>query len=308
VSQLLVPSCGVWLGSSTPSLDGTYDFARGLAEYEGVARNTPDILHFYKTGAANFPTAKEIALSERPGQQRSLLLYNWKPSKTATWRQIAQGGADAEIATVAANLKKYPHQLFLDIFHEPEDNVNPAAGSGMTPDDYAAMYRHVVAELRGHGVTNAVFVWNVMGFDGWRDYFDPLYPGNDVVDWICWDPYAKDDRQSNLADIVNRPKPAIDWPGFYSWATAKAPGKPLMLCEWGVDLTSNSDPASILRGDAATQLAKFPMLKALVYWNSVDNVNARIDDPSAKGKALGQAYREFAAQPIFNMISPNDAP
>jgi hypothetical protein len=308
VSQQLVPSCGVWLGASIPSRDGSFDFNRGLAEYEGVAQNTPDILHFYKTGAQRFPSPTEIALSERPGRQRSLLLYNWKPSGSKTWRQIADGAADSEIATVASNLKKYPHQLFLNIFHEPEDNVRPAAGSGMTPQDYAAMYRHVVAELKARGVTNAVYVWNVMGFYGWRDYFDGLYPGNDVVDWICWDPYAKDNRQSNLSDIISREKANLAWSGFYDWAQAKAPGTPMMLCEWGVDIKSNADPASVLRGDAATQLAQYPMLKALVYWNSIDKVNARIDDKSAKGIALGQAYREFAAQPVFNMASPDDAP
>ena len=274
-----------------------------------VAQNTPDILHFYKTGAAKFPTSAEIAMAERPGTQRSLLLYNWKPSKTLTWRQIAQGGTDAEIATVAASLKKYPHQLYLAPFHEPEDNVNTAASSGMTPRDYADMYRYVVTELRRLGVTNAVFVWNMMGYEGWESYLDELYPGHQYVDWIGYDPYAKKDLHDDLAEIVNRPRPDLGWPGFYNWASAKAPGKPMMLSEWGVDLTSNSDPASVLRGDAARMLAQFPAVKALVYWNDVDDkVNVRIDAQSSKGIALGQAYRELAAQPIFNTITPDIAP
>jgi hypothetical protein len=309
VSALLVPSCGVWFGASTPSRDGAYDYVRGLAEYEAIAQNTPDILHFYKTGGVKFPTAKEIAAAERPGKQRSLLLYNWKPSKTLTWRQIAQGAADADIATVAASLKLYPHQLFLDIFHEPEDNVKTDPASGMTPQDYADMYRHVVTSLRANGVTNAVLVWNVMGYEGWASYLDGLYPGDSYVDWICYDPYAKKDLHHDLGEIVNRPRPDLNWPGFYAWASAKAPGKPMMLCEWGVDLASNSNPASVLQGDAAALLAKYPMVKALVYWNDFDSkVNVRIDDPSSKGVALGQAYRELAAQPIFNAMSPDIAP
>ncbi len=309
VSALLVPSCGVWFGASTASRDGSYDYVTGLAEYEAVAQNTPDILHFYKTGGVKFPTAKEISMAERPGKQRSLLLYNWKPSKTVTWRQIAQGAVDADIATVAASLKTYPHRLFLDIYHEPEDNVKTDVASGMTPQDYADMYRHVVTELRGHGVSNAVLVWNVMGYEGWASYLDALYPGDDYVDWICYDPYGKKDLHHDLGEIINRPRADLNWPGFYNWASAKAPGKPMMLCEWGVDLISNSDPASVLSGDAASLLAKYPMVKALVYWNDVDSkVNVRIDDPSPKGVAYGQAYRDLAAQPIFNAMSPDAAP
>ena len=308
VSALLVPSCGVWLGSSTPPRNGGGDVAVGLAEYEAVAQNTPDILHYYKSGGGKFPTAKEIGLAKRPGKQRSLLLYNWKPSRSATWRQIADGAVDADIAKVAAGLKSYPHKLFLNIFHEPEDNVNTSPGSGMTPDDYRNMYRHVVDELNSHGVTNAVYVWNVMGYYGWDEYLDALYPGNSYVDWVCGDPYAKDNNRRDIAELINKPRENLNWPGFYGWATARAPGKPIMLCEFGVDLYTNSNPASILQGNIAQMLAQYPMLKAMVYWNSVDDVNARLDNTSTKGRALGAAYRNFAGQSIFNQTSPNSAP
>lgn len=307
MSELLVPSCGVWLGSSTPARDSG-GVATGLAEYEEVAQNTPDILHFYKTGAKKFPTAAERALAERPGRQRSLMLFNWKPGSGLTWRQVAGGAADDQIATVAAGLKAYPHKVFLNIFHEPEDNVKTAASSGMNVADYKAMYRHVVDELESHGVSNAVYVWNPMGYYGWRDYLDGLYPGDDYVDWVCYDPYAKDDTKRDLEDIINKPRPGLDWPGFYEWVTDRAPGKPVMFCEFGVDTLTNSDPASVLDGDAAETLAKYPMLKALVYWNSIHKVNARIDNTTAKGRAYGAAYREFANQPVFNAMTPDVAP
>ncbi len=307
ISEILVPSCGVWLGASTPSSDGRYDYDRGLAEYEAVAQNTPDILHFYKRGAQRFPTAGEIAQAERPDRQRSLLLYNWKPSMQRTWAEVAAGRADADIDAVAASLRAYPHRLFLNIFHEPEDNVRLESGSGYTPQDYADMYRHVVDRLRFLGVDNVVYVWNPMGWVGWRHLFDGLYPGDDYVDWICYDPYARNDRQPDLAGIINTERPDLDWPGFYEWATAKAPGTPLMLCEWGVDLRSNSDPASILGGDIDEQLARFPALKGLVYWNDIDRVNARIDVTTDAGRALGEAYRRFANRSVFNAMTPDAA-
>lgn len=310
VTSKLVPTCGVWFGASTPNKNRSngWDYTKGLAEYEAVAQNVPDILHFYKNGTQRFPNAEEKALAERPGKQRSLLLYNWKPSGKYSWRQVADGAANGEIDIIADSIKAYPHTLFLNIYHEPEDQVRTAAGSGYTAQDYAAMYRHVVTRLRNQGVDNAVFVWNPMGYYGWRQHLDGLYPGHDYVDWMCYDPYAKNNVHDDLSDIVNRNRPDIDWPGYYNWATAKAPGKPLMFCEWGVDTLSNADPASIIDVDAASQLAKYPMLKALVYWNNVDQVNARIDQTSTKGTALGQAYRKLANQQIFNVMTPDRAP
>jgi len=304
VSVLLVPSCGIWFGASTPPRDGTYDYQRGLAEYEGVAQNTPDILHFYKTGAVRFPTSAEVAMAQRPGLQRSLLFYNWKPSSRYTWRQTADGAADAEIATIAASIKAYPNKLFLTIYHEPEDNVIPTAGSGMTAQDYAAMYRRVVTKLREAGVTNAVYVWNTMGFSGWRQYYDALYPGDAFVDWLAYDPYMRNDVYTDLFDLVNRGRPDLNWPGYYSWATAKAPGKPIMFAEWGADLTTNANPVSKISIDSATIARAYPMLKAIVYWNEEGIGNYRIDDNTD----YGNAFRRLAAQPTFNAMTPNGAP
>ena len=297
VSTLLVPSCGAWLGSSTPSRDGTFDYARGLVEYEAVAQNVPDVLHFYKTGAATFPTAAEVALAERPGRQHSLLLYNWKPSTALTWREIADGAADQNISVVAEGLKRYPGRFFLAIHHEPE-NDQGAVGSGRTPDDYVAMYRHVVTMLRDLGVTNAVYVMNFMGFAGWAPVADAFYPGDDVVDWIAYDPYAHA-GQSTFAQLLNRP--SGDWPGFYAWATARAPGTPIMLGEWGFDLASQPLAPAAVDVAADTLESRFPMVKALVYWNNrTAEFDYRLGQPTATGQAYDDAYARMADDPYFN--------
>jgi len=281
---------------------------RGLAEYEAVAQNTPDILHFYKTGARNFPTSAEIASAERPGLQRSLLFYNWKPSSRYTWRQTADGAADAEIATIAAGIKAYPHKLFLTIYHEPEDNVNPSAGSGMQPQDYAAMYRRVVDKLREAGVSNAVLVWNVMGYSGWRQYYDALYPGDSYVDWVAYDPYARNNVFDDLVDLVNRGRPELGWPGFYSWATSKAPGKPIMWAEWGVDLITNRNPTAMISIDPNVIADRYPKLKAIVYWHQLGVGNYRLDDNNGLGRSFGTAFRQLANDQVFNAMTPNGAP
>ena len=309
VSALLVPSCGAWLGASTAAKSGLKtgsDYVIGLGEYEAVAQNTPDILHFYKTGAQRFPTSTEISMAERPGLQRSILHYNWKPSGSLSWRQIADGGADAAIDTVAAGLKAYSHKVFFAVYHEPEDSLVTTAGSGYTAADYVAMYRRVVTRLRSAGVTNAVFVMNYMGFYGWAGSIDALWPGNDVVDWIAFDPYGFA-VHDDLGDTFNQPWGSF--PGFYAWATAKAPGKPIMAAEWGLDLSKQPTAPQILDNGVPILSTAFPMLKALVYWHDfAGNFSVRIDQNTELGRAYGAAYRRLANNTYFNSTSPSKAP
>ena len=302
-----MPSCGAWFGASTPSADGTYDYTRGLDEYESIVGDTPDILHFYQRGAKAFPTAEQIAMSERPGHQRSLLHFSWKPSVDLTWAEIAAGDADDAIDTVGASLQAYPHRLFLSIHHEPENDVVAEPGSGMTADDYVAMYRHVVGRLRDDGVDNAVYVMTYIGFAKWADLVDELYPGDDVVDWIAYDPYGFS-KQTTFGLLLDSPGPS-GWNGFYDWATAKAPGKPLMLAEWGFDLQAQPRAATILDGAVDTLRDEFPMIKALSYWNDRgDRVDGRLSLTDGVRRDFATAFTRMANDRYFAATSTAAAP
>jgi hypothetical protein len=307
VSDLLVPSCGAWFGSAIPLADGTRDVATGLAEYEAITGEAPDIIHFYQRGSKIFPTSDQIAAAERPGRQRILLYFNWKPSLELTWREIADGGADAAIAAVGAELATYSHKVFFTVHHEPENDVVLTEGSGMTPDDYVDMYRHVVENLRSVAGNRLVFVMVYMGFHRWAGLVDDLYPGDDVVDWIGYDPYGFD-QQMDFADLLNRPKPEVGWPGFYVWATRKS-DKPIMLSEWGVDLSGMTDPSALLRGAAVVLEEQFPEIKALVYWNSSNSfINARLDQEGEAESRFATAFAQLATDPYFSRSSTADAP
>ncbi len=306
VSDLLVPECGAWFGASTPSADGTYDYVRGLDEYEAVAQNEPDVLHLYQRGAGAFPTNEHKALAERPGHQRSLLYFSWKPAPALTWRQIADGEVDEVIAEVALGLVDYPHTMFLTVHHEPENEVIDEPGSGQTPADFVAMYRHVVTRLRALGVDNVVFVMAYTGFGRWADIVEDLYPGDDVVDWVAYDPYGFK-AHSTFARLLN--DPVGDWPGFYDWATQQAPGKPIMVAEWGFQLEQQPDAPEILEAASSTLRSKFPMIKALVYWNDRgDQVDARLDPTAEVARRFAEMYARLAGDPYFNGTSTESAP
>jgi hypothetical protein len=299
VSAKLVPSCGAWFGAAANPL-GSESWDQALPTFESTIGRTVDIAHYYNSSPKLFPTADMIKRAREPGKKRILLL-NWKPEMGRTWAQVAAGDptVDAAIDAEAEYLKStFPEKFFLAIHHEPEEEVRPAAGSGYTAKDYRAMYRHVALRLKSKGVTNAVFVMNYMGTPHWgsQPWFEDLYPGDDVVDWIAEDPYIFGDHENWWTDFgtaVNRTDTWTNpnWPGFYTWATTKHPGKPIMLGEFGINeqtLFGKSKPDMLRTIDEG--LAKRPALKAIVYWNETkfDPVGETRLDSSAASKAAAQ--------------------
>jgi hypothetical protein len=296
VSELLVPSCGTWWGAGATPL-GTESYDEALQNFEATQGRAADVLHYYHVGDGLFPSAREISRSHEGGMTR-LLMENWKPELGHSWAQVAAGvpNVDAEIDNEAAYLKAhFTTKFFLAIHHEPENEVISAPGSGMTASDFAAMYRHVALRLRADGVTNAVYVMNYMGFFRWGEqpWFSGLYPGNDVVDWIAYDPYSN--GSGDFGSLVDA-RDGSKWPGFYTWATTTHPGKPLMLAEWGVTERANNPGAKANFFDAMPAIERgYPAIKAILYWNS-DGYPTRVDSTS---RSLA-AFQELAQDPLYD--------
>lgn len=309
VDRLLVPSCGAWLGVAPGAHDFSKTRTQQLAAFEASAGRKMDLMHVYHTDGQLFPTSDEITMARESGRNR-VLFVNWKPSSGKSWAQVAAGDptVDAQIDKLSAHIKKvYPGRFFLSIFHEPENDVNPAAGSGWTAADYRAMYRHVALRLKANGTDNAVLAMVYMGFAKWgaQPWFNDLYPGHDVVDWLGYDPYASvDSNGSDFATMVNKKLGAYaGWPGFYTWAEQRVPGKPMMLAEWGVaESAANPDgKAGFFRGVVADAKA-FPRLKALVYFDSAKAHNGDTRIASSARSLAG--FKDMANDPYFRQTVP----
>ncbi|WP_344311977.1 hypothetical protein [Fodinicola feengrottensis] len=301
VSQTLVPSCGVWWGVAANPLAGE-SWDQALLAYESRMGRRVDIAHFYHRDRELFPTADEI----RRADQR-FLLENWKPEAGHSWAQVAAGAVDGEIDREAAYLKaNFTKPFFLVVHHEPENEVDQAS-SGFTAKDYAAMFRHVVVRLRSDGVRNAVTVMNYLGTPKWggQPWFDQLYPGDDVVDWVAEDPYVFGSNplwRTGFAGTVNRRDFADpSWPGFYDWAMRKHPGKPIILAEWGVD-EQPGQPAAKSGYFAAVPagLRHFPAVKALVYWNAAATNPVGATRIDSSGRSL-TAFRSLSGNTVVNV-------
>jgi hypothetical protein len=308
VGAKLVPTCGVLWGVAA----GAHTDRRGtvaLRDFERKTGRTQTIFHGYHRGLNGvFPTPQEKALAREPGRPRILFL-NWKPAETS-WAAIARGDArtDRFLDRLARHIRTtYPEPFFFTVHHEPEDDVRPKEGSGYTARDYAAMYRHVVRRLRAGGVDNLVTVLVHMAYAPLtsRPWFGQMYPGDDVVDWIGFDTYAYSAPgygHGDFAELVNRRAGGRGrWPGFYNWAAARFPDKPLMVAEWGVwHSRGHSAHKARFYRSVGTQIGRFPRIKALVHFDTPNNQkgwDSRVDSTS-DGLA---AYRELGALPVFRV-------
>lgn len=309
VTAKLVPSCGAWFGAAANPLSGeSWDTA--LTNFEKTAGRDMDIAHYYKRGqSAMFPAAAELNRQDEAGKNR-ILFYNWKPTGL-TWRQVAEGGADDYLKKLAAHMKANANKPFyLSLNAEMEDEVNTNAASGQTATDFKNFFRHTVSVLRANDVTNMVSVMNYTGLEKWggMPWFEDLYPGDDVVDWIAQDPYAFGSGSVWLSDfegMVNRTSNAKTWPGFYNWAATNYPDKPQMIGEWGVDQPASSPgyKADFFK-TAAADLATLPKLKALVYWdsNGVDTSGNALSvgrTQISNDSAVQSAFRSFVGSDIL---------
>jgi hypothetical protein len=309
----LVPTCGVLWGVA-PGAFTDKRGSRALAAFEKKTGRHQDIFHAYHNGTTQlFPTEDQISIARQKGEERILFL-SWRPYGTS-WAKIADGDrkTDAFLDRLAKHINKnFGEEFFFSVHHEGENEVKEKRGSGYTAEDYSDMYRHVVDRLRSRGVDNLVTVLVHMAYvpHTTQDWFDRMYPGDDVVDWIGFDTYAYSDPgygHGDFAEMLNRKmKSRPSWPGFYNWATRKHADKPLMIAEWGVwsSKRNPSHKADFYR-EVGEQIRKFPKIRAMVHFDTPHNrkgQDSRVDTT----RAALNAYRHLGDLPVFQVQVEND--
>ena len=266
----------------------------------------------------DWPNSRTQALSD----DGRLLFVNWKsPSgNPRDWAAIADGRYDADIEKAAAQVRDFGEPLFMTFFHEPEDNIRDvAAGNAATEqryiDDYSAAFRHIHDEFDAAGADNVVWVWDMQGFlPNWeRYYINGLYPGDDVVDWIGYNPYNWHECQPNarwrsFTEVAS---------SFYDWLDEGGPNrpsvdKPVMLGEFGSEEnqgapTSDQTKAEWLREAGQVLPDRFPRLKAAFYFDTEGrNTNGvpqfcdwGLDSSSSSMAAMAGLLRDPDLNPIW---------
>jgi hypothetical protein len=307
VDAKLVPTCGVLWGAAAGGFT-TAPRDQALRDWEQLTGRTSTIYHTYHKGDELFPTAGEMAMAREAGKPRVLML-NWKVAYGSTWAKVAAGEQDARIDREAAYLKaNFTEKFFLVIHHEPENDVDTTAGSGMSAKDFAAMFRHVVDRLKAKGVTNAISTLTYMSYEKFNNqaWFYDLYPGDAWVDWITLDAYVNAQpggfHSGDFTYVVNRTTNAAAFPGYYTWVTQQHPNKPFMVSEWGV-FEYATDPAkkAEIYAKVLQQLKALPAIKGLMYFDAPNAPGAPGDLRVNSSVQSLTEFKKIAADPIFNV-------
>ena len=197
-------------------------------------------------------------------------------------------------------------------------SLNGTAGS---TTDYVNMWHNVRSRFDALGVDNVVWAMNYTGYVTGHCLTKDLWPGNDYVDWVMWDPYPK--NASWTATVGS----------FYNYLTANSDAehdflsKPWGLGEFGY--VGSSQTAAYAMYDEARRTLQnnvFPKLKAYVVWDNwtssshddrvrftedhvadpveQEHYNAFANDPLLMGTAVPEPVDQTA--PVVTGTSPED--
>ncbi|MEO3782539.1 hypothetical protein ABGB12_04350 [Actinocorallia sp. B10E7] len=298
----LVPECGAWWGvyvrrgwedSSVTSLESR------------VGRKFDIVMRYFdwtNSDTGRFPDAS----ARRIGRSRHIF-FSWdtrvyKTGETIKWASIARGDHDDEIVRPAAErMKAFGRPAFLSFDHEMELNVTPDGGRHGTEADYVAAARHVREVFDEVGATNVVWVFTLSGgvYGRMAERMTRLYPGDDHVDWVGWDPYnfhrCHRTGWETFGESIDR---------TYTWISRGiGRNKPLILPEYGT-AWDPGDPGRAQRwhDDIPTTLAtKYPRIKALIRWDSdVRNQGMQCGLNIDSGPGMLESFRRAGLHPYVN--------
>lgn len=234
------------------------------------------VYHDYHTWTDPFPSASDTYFADRG----TTLLLSWAGTDTRT---ILSGADDAMIRARAAALARLGRPVLLRWRWEMNrPNLAAEIHSG---GDYIAAWRHLHDLFAEAGATNVGWVWCPL-VDAPADHdYAAYYPGDDDVDWLCADGYARSEGQSFEAVFG----PFLDW--------ASAIDKPIIIGEFGREAQVAGSRADWL-ADARRFVKQTPRIKALVYFESSrESIGswAVADDPRDLA-----AFRAWGADPYFD--------
>jgi hypothetical protein len=293
-SLLRGPKCHVLWGSSA---EGS-----SVSTLERAIGRKFDVIYFFNAiDSGDLPTDDERQ-AVKNGQTLHINLESREFAKSGhpevRWSAVAAGDFDTTLSSAAKGLAALHQPFFITFDHEADSKAKIAARG--TPAQFVAAWRHIHQVFEQAGATQAIWTWVVTGYPPNFPTVPKLYPGNDAVDWISWDPY--DSRGCQNGDVGSEPPQTfaeIAKP-FYNWlATTGARAgislkKPYMISETGSAYDSKDPQASAaFFASIPAGLRELPRIRAVTLWDeTAGDCNFRVDGISA----LQPALREAASQ------------
>jgi beta-mannanase len=286
------------LGAFIPGAPG--DPAR-IDQFAALVGAHPWIVMWYQAwgnaGARDFDRAKLDAVAARG----AMPLVTWEPwdhsagvnQPRYALRTIVAGNHDAYIRKWARGAAAWGKPMYLRFAHEMNGTWYPWSPgvNGNTRSEYVAAWRRVHTLFKEAGATNARWVWapNVL-CPGTCTRFEDLYPGDAYVDLLGLDGYNWGASQAwsswtSLADVFG---PSYD-------ALAAVSARPIALTETASTELGGDKAASIRQGLLTELPARFPRVRAVVWFDENKETDWRVNSSLASLAA----FREAATSPLY---------
>jgi hypothetical protein len=267
----LVNPCRPWLGAWAADYPQVSSGMRSQIEYheQRIGRQL-DVVKSYKQAGGVLSADDKYFVN----RANTYLLATWKPASTFGAAGGSNSTVNSEIDAMADSIKSVaPKKIFLSVWHEPENDVSSDSlcsgtafkGSAGTPTQYKAMWANVRNRFNAKGVNNVVWAINYMGFEEWNCVVPHLWPGNDKVDWVLWDPYATN------ADFTTSVRRLYSLLSSKSTTTTSFTSKPWGLAEFSSHNTTQADGRQYwLNAKKAIEANTFPKLKMYLAFDSAN--------------------------------------
>jgi hypothetical protein len=266
---------GVSVTSEDSNADPTVPFTAAV----GVE---PTMEMFFGSFAGTF----DVTAARRITADGRLPTFTWEPfdhldpmANVYPLQAIAAGQFDEYLRSEGERFASVDGPLVVRLAHEMNGDWYPwgVGVPGNTAADFVAAYRHVHDVVTAAGATNVVWMWapNLIDADP-SIALAPLYPGDDVVDWVGLSGYYTTEAHT----FQDRFAPTL------VQLDAVAPTKPILLAETAVERTSIR-PAQIT--ELVSGVLNTPRFVGFVWFNVAKRADWAVDDDPAAAAALGAA-------------------
>ncbi|WP_444961240.1 glycoside hydrolase family 26 protein [Nocardiopsis sp. M1B1] len=291
VSEILEPSCGVWWGASP--------YQDRIEPLEEAVDRRMDIVYTWRgVDQANVPGERErrlIAEGRFVHTNIEARRFTRSGHPAVSYESLIDGEFDDSLRSQARAIAELDVPYFVTFDHEADANTRYNRRG--TPEEFVRAWRHIVDLYREEGADNAVWVWNVTGWEGNFDRLPGLWPGNDYVDWVSWEAYNMTgcDSQPHWDEVYSfedMMRPAYEWFQNEGPEHGIDPDKPVMIGEMG---TTHIGPQETLEwySEIPDVLRRYERVRAVKVWDnklSADcDFRIRADEYAQRGfEAAGQ--------------------
>ena len=196
-----------------------------------------------------------------------------RPEKLFTLANLLAGKFDDDLRAWAREAKAFGSPILIEWGTEPNGSWFPwngkwNGGAKEGPRRYVEAYRHLVGLMRGEGADNLQWIWHVNWLDQpeakWNR-FENYYPGADYCDWVALSVYGPLTPRAVDGTESFRFKMRTAYPRL----TRLAPGKPIVIAEFGCDIHHRRVDASEWAKSALEDLfsGRWPAVIGFCWWN-----------------------------------------